>query len=228
MRLGELVGIMAADVARLSVDQRQDGKLDEVGSAEVPGEHLRLVRMHHILRVVEHDGVRRLGTGRLIGDQRAPQSVEAIRLGRGPGEGADDDPQPRIVDRPGRGGGRAVVRIAAEVEPDVAIPIGGQRRPDHRRNDRRLVPRGHEQDQPWINLVAGLRLRIAGRSPRTAGQAEKKPQQIDGKIADAEDEKARRREQRRLAHQSSNAAPRQPDHVHSIRPRNGPKYHPFC
>ena len=104
--------------------------------------------MDDILGIVEDDRLGAAPVRRLVGEQRPPQPVEAIGLGRRARPAADHDPHPRVR-RPIGGGRRrrGVVGIGADIDAPVALAPGGDGGAKHRADHRRLVPGGHEHGE---------------------------------------------------------------------------------
>ena len=217
---GELVGIMAADPARLRVDQRHDRELDEIPALAERREDARRERVDDVLRIVEHNGGEAADFVPLRLDEGAPQDIEALRLGGGAVLRADDEAEAGIGDGADGGDGRGVVGIAADEQADVFGRPGGEGAAEHGADHLRLVPGGDEDGQ---RAGPERRRQIGDGERRLAAlaQLQADPEQVDDKVADAEQQEPCRREQPRFPQDEKQDAGQRPHHVHAIRPRIG-------
>ncbi len=113
VRLRKLVGIMPRYEPRFAVHQRQDRQLHGGVAPDQAVDHAQFARMHHVLGIVQLDRRHANLLVLLIAQQRRPERVQAIGLGRRAIVRTDHQADPLIVRRDlGHGGdGRKIIGI---------------------------------------------------------------------------------------------------------------------
>ncbi len=200
-----------------AVHQRQHGKLHDRITLDQPIEYAQFGRMHDVFRIVQHDRLDDESLAPRIREQRAPERIEAIGLGRGSGLVVDDHPDPVIRSPDSHDG--IDRRLVVGINPDVDAVIGmietGERGRQHRADHRDLVPCGnHDDDSPGQGGGRQMRQRQRARPPvpDSPGDIDKVDQQIVGSA----DQQSHRGEQRRLPRNRVDC----PDDPHASPPTN--------
>jgi hypothetical protein len=173
--------------------------LHEVKALDAAREDAEFLGGHQIFGIVQDHGLRARAGLRLIAQQRLPQAIEAIGLGGRPGGRPDHQPHAGTGNGLHCGDRRGIIGVAANVEAVIALSPGGERRAEHVADNCGFVPGGDEDGEraplPRRGQVGDGRLAAA-----QAGKGESDPDCVHHSVARAEDDKPRRGEQRRLAH----------------------------
>jgi len=147
-----------------------------------------------VFGIMENHGLGSASGRRLMGNQRIVQMIEAVRL-RGRAVGADLHAlDTRVVDASDGRRRRRVVPIMADEDAVIVIVQTLKCRPEHRCDDRRLVPRRHEDRDKARVLVEDVIARIG--SPVSAVDCQSPPEaacevdQVDEEVVDREQQEA--------------------------------------
>jgi hypothetical protein len=188
--------------------------LNDLILAKQPAKDAKLVAMDDILGIVERDRGGAPALRRLFTQQRFPQPVEAIRLGRRTLPRIDHQPHPCVAFGDGghRVDRRAVVGIGADVEPEVIVAEPRQRRRQHPPDHVRLVPGRHEDR----DTTGRHGRQIGGAQLRPAAEAAKPIDRVEREVVDPADQKADTGQDNGLArqhvdHRNDNPQQRSPD-----------------
>ncbi len=160
--------------------------------------------MDDILGVVQHYRLEAQPLLPLVREHRLPNPVEAVGLRRAAGHGPHHQTHSGIADGANAGDRLRIVGIAADIDAIAVVLQRGERAPQHVADHVRFVPGGHEDGHP---AGTGRRLQPVGRralEPLIDGSAPperpRDPDQVNGKVAEPEHEKAAGGEQGHLAH----------------------------
>ena len=178
MRFGKLVDIVTGDQRGSRIDQRPHRQLHDIVVRQQRAMDAQFVAMNDVLGVVEHDRGGMPAFRRLLAQQRLPQPIEAIRLGRRPGPRVDDNTDAAIafghrrhhVDR------RAIVGVDADIQPAIVGAEAVQRRRQHRADHRRFVPGRDKDGQPAAHAfrqIDDARFGAAARPPAPIHRVER-------------------------------------------------------
>lgn len=176
--------------------------------------------MDHVLRVVQHDALEAAAIGRLVGAQGSPDRVEAAGLGGRSGSRADHRADARAVER-GDGGDRVgIIGVAADVKAVIVVIEGAHAIVEHAADHLALLPGGHE-DGDRARFGGGRQAGDIGAAhpqPQTTPQPQRDPDQVDEKVAGAEDQEPDGGEQADLAHEQGARVQQRPAPIHPAPP----------
>ena len=200
MGFGELVAVVPGHPARSRVGLGPHRQLDKVHLAQRLGDQPEPGGVDHVLRILEDHPAKALAAPRLVVEQGRVEVVQAIGLCGRAVLLQHHHPRPAILSHAclGRGDGRGVVRIAADIEPQARLGPGAERIGDRRADDLGLAPGGEEDRDRAVQRFREL----PGGQPRgrrPPGQAQSYPEDIDRQIVDRADGEPEQGESRQFA-----------------------------